>query len=91
MLLLFAIKLSTRKVELLGIGPQPDGRWMARIARNLSNGEGLLAGHRFLIRDRDPLLTEMKPGSSSGWEGLAWARVSSCTVQEINDNGSQCE
>ena len=57
-LVLFTIKLSTRKVELLGIRPQPDGKWMAQIARNMASGEGLLAGHRFLIHDRDPLFTE---------------------------------
>jgi transposase InsO family protein len=55
---LFAIKLSTRKVELLGIRPQPDGKWMAQIARNMANEEGLLVGQRFLIHDRDPLFTE---------------------------------
>jgi putative transposase len=55
---LFAIKLSTRQVEMLGIRPQPDGKWMAQVARNMANEEGLLAGHRFLIHDRDPLFTE---------------------------------
>jgi hypothetical protein len=50
---LFSIKLPTRKVALLGIRPQPDSQWMEQIARKMANGEGLLAGHRFLIHDRD--------------------------------------
>jgi len=55
---LFAIKLSSRRVKLLGIKPQPDGKWMAQVARNMASDGSPLAGHRFLIHDRDPLFTE---------------------------------
>jgi putative transposase len=54
---LFAIELSTRKVEILGIHPQPKGRWMEQIARNVSGEGGFLAGKKYLIHDRDPLYT----------------------------------
>ena len=58
---LFAIKLSTRKVELLGIRPQPDGRSMAQIARNMANEEGFLAGQRFFIHDNLATLLPCRP------------------------------
>src|SRR5215469_2044242 len=55
-LVLFFIDLSTRKVEVAGIGPAPDGLWMTQIARNLTAGDdGILHGKRYLIHDRDPL------------------------------------
>jgi transposase InsO family protein len=56
-LVLFAIDLSTRKVETLGLRPQPDGPWMEQIARNLTAEDGFLAGRKYLIHDRDPLYT----------------------------------
>ena len=51
----FAIELSTRKVEILGIRPQPNGPWMEQIARNVSGEGGFLADKKYLIHDRDPL------------------------------------
>jgi putative transposase len=55
---LFVMELSTRKVEVAGIGPAPDGLWMQQIARNLTAGDdGILNGKRYLIHDRDPLFT----------------------------------
>jgi putative transposase len=56
-MVLFAIELSTRKVEILGIHPQPNGSWMEQIARNVSGEGGFLAGKNYLIHDRDPLYT----------------------------------
>ena len=56
-MVLFAIELSTRKVEILGIRPQPNGPWMEQIARNTSGEGGFLAGKKYLIHDRDPLYT----------------------------------
>jgi len=53
----FAIELSTRKVEILGIHPQPNGPWMEQIARNVSGEGGFLADKKYLIHDRDPLYT----------------------------------
>jgi hypothetical protein len=43
-MVLFAIELSTRKVEILGVHPQPNGPWMEQIARNISGEGGVLAG-----------------------------------------------
>ena len=55
---LFVIELSTRRVEIAGISTKPDGAWMARVARNLTDVEdGFLAGKKYLIHDRDPLFT----------------------------------
>jgi putative transposase len=33
---LFFIHLESRRVHLAGVTPNPDGRWMARVARNMS-------------------------------------------------------
>jgi transposase InsO family protein len=55
---LFVMELSTRKVEVAGIGPAPNGLWMKQIARNLTAGEdGIVNGKRYLIHDCDPLFT----------------------------------
>jgi len=49
-------------VEVLthaGLAPEPDGRWMKQMARNLTDaGDGFLNETRYLIHDRDPLFTE---------------------------------
>lgn len=56
---LFFIELSTRKVEIAGIASRTDGLWMAQIGRNVTDPlDGLLAGKRYLIHDRDPLFTD---------------------------------
>jgi hypothetical protein len=55
---LFFIELSTRRVEIGGISAGANGLWMTQIARNLTDSvDGLLAGKRYLIHDRDPLFT----------------------------------
>jgi hypothetical protein len=52
------IDLQTRRIEISGIAPQPDGEWMQQIARNLTDDEdGFLKEARYLIHDRDPLFT----------------------------------
>jgi hypothetical protein len=56
-MVLFAMDLSTRRVEILGVRPKPNGPWMEQIARNLTWEDGFLAGKRYLIHDRDPLYT----------------------------------
>ncbi len=57
-LVFFVIDLPTRKVEIAGIAPIPDGLWMEQVARNLIDGfSGFLREKRFLIHDRDPLFT----------------------------------
>jgi putative transposase len=51
---LFIIELSIRKVEIAGITPNPDGAFMAQIARNLVDCEdGFLRDKRYLMHDRD--------------------------------------
>jgi putative transposase len=49
---LFLIELHTRRVQLAGATANPNGRWVAQQARNLSLS-GSLANVRFLIHDRD--------------------------------------
>jgi putative transposase len=56
---IFVIDLKTRRVEISGIARSPDGAWMSRIARNLTDFEdGFLRGARLLVHDRDPLFTK---------------------------------
>jgi transposase InsO family protein len=58
-LVLFFIELSSRRVEIGGISAAANGLWMSQIARNLTDSvEGLLTGKRYLIHDRDPLITD---------------------------------
>jgi len=55
---LFVIDLKTRRVEIAGILPRPDGERMSQVARNLSDcDEGFLKEARYLIHNRDPLFT----------------------------------
>ena len=57
-LVFFVIDLSTRRVEIAGIAPLPNGLWMRQVARTLIDDvKGFLKGKRFLIHDRDPLYT----------------------------------
>jgi transposase InsO family protein len=57
-MVLFFIDLATRKVEIAGIAPFANGLWMNQVARNLTDAvDGVLAGKRYLIHDRDPLFT----------------------------------
>ena len=54
----FVLDLPTRKVEIAGIAPIPDGLWMEKMARNLIDDfSGFLRGKRFLIHNQDPLFT----------------------------------
>ena len=55
---LFVIEQCTRCVEIAGIVPEPDGRWMAQVARNLTDAvDGFLRSKRYLIHDRSPAFT----------------------------------
>jgi len=55
---LFVMDLRTRRVNIVGISNQPDGRWMKQITRNLTDAyDGSLMGTRYLIHDRDPSFT----------------------------------
>ena len=53
---LFFIELQTRRVHLAGATTNPDGRWVAQQARNLSL-TAALDDITFLIRDRDSKFT----------------------------------
>ncbi|MFT5106096.1 MAG: putative transposase [Pseudoalteromonas tetraodonis] len=56
---LFVIRLSTRKVNIAGIVPEPDGEWMKQVGRNLTDCvDGFLSGYRYLIHDRSTLFTK---------------------------------
>ena len=57
-MVLFAIDVATRKVEILGLHAQPNGPWMEQIARKVSGEGGFFAGKKYLIHDRDPLYTD---------------------------------
>ncbi len=57
---LVVMDLSTRRVEIAGICPDPNGAWMQQVARNLSDpfvSTSVLRDKAFLIHDRDPLFT----------------------------------
>jgi transposase InsO family protein len=56
---LFVVRLSTRKVNIVGIVPEPDGDWMKQVGRNLTDCvDGFLPGCRYLIHDRSTLFTK---------------------------------
>ncbi len=51
---LFVMELSTRRVQVVGVTPNPDGQFMLQIARNLTDAfDGFLLEKRYLILDRD--------------------------------------
>ncbi len=51
--LLIVMELSTRRVHLAGVTPNPNTAWMMQMGRNLTAPDGVLAGKRFIIMDRD--------------------------------------
>ena len=56
----FVMELKTRRVHIAGIHPQPDGRWMEQMARNLTDPvDGFLRTVRQLMHDCDPLYTRV--------------------------------
>jgi putative transposase len=58
-LVFFVIDLKSRRVKIAGMAPEPAGRWMKQMGRNLADaGDGFLKETRYLIHDRDPLFTE---------------------------------
>jgi len=55
----FVIDLKSRRVKIAGMAPEPDGRWMKQMARNLTDaGDGYQNDTHYLIHDRNPLFTE---------------------------------
>jgi putative transposase len=62
--ILVAMRLKTRRVEIVGVTSNPDGHWTKQMARNLTDCEdGFLRSANYLIVDRDtkfrPLRTYM--------------------------------
>jgi putative transposase len=56
---LFGIDLKTRRIAIAGISPAPNGAWMSRMGRNLTDVEvGFLNDTRYPVHDREPLFTE---------------------------------
>ena len=56
---LFAIDHATRRVNIAGITPNPGEKFMAQVARNLTDPfDGFLLGKRYLILDRDSKFTD---------------------------------
>jgi len=54
----FVIELKTRRVQIAGMTPNPDGLFMTQIARNLTDcQDGFLRGKWILLRDRDKKYT----------------------------------
>ena len=54
----FVIELKTRRVEIAGITPNPDGKFMTQVARNLTDCEtGFLTGKKIMLRDGDKKYT----------------------------------
>ena len=56
---LFAVRLKTRRVEILGTTDRPDREFMEQVARNATDSEdGALRGVTHLIIDNDALFTD---------------------------------
>ena len=55
---LFFVELSTRRVEIAGVTPNPDAAFMAQVARNVTGDGGFLEGKSLLIHDRDSKYTK---------------------------------
>jgi transposase InsO family protein len=52
--LLFVMGVATRRVHFAGCTTSPDDKWMKQVARNLTDSDdGLLAGTRYVLMDRD--------------------------------------
>lgn len=52
--ILVVMQLSTRRIEIAGVTPNPDAAWMHQVARNLTDFEdGFLLDTRYLLLDRD--------------------------------------
>jgi hypothetical protein len=64
---LFVMDLKTRAVHIAGIGHDPHDKWMAQLARNLTDPvDGFLKECRHLIVDRDPLFRHAFAGILRG-------------------------
>ena len=64
---LFVIDLASRRVQIVGSTPHPDGPFMRQVSRTLTATDGLLSAHRVLICDRDRKWSE--DGRPDNWCG----------------------
>ncbi len=56
---LFVLELATRRVQIAGIGSEPDSAWVVQCGRQLTDAvDGFLLGKRYLLHDRGPLFGE---------------------------------
>jgi putative transposase len=61
---LFVIDLKTPRVQVAGVVPQPDGRWMKQVARNLTDAyDGFSAGSRYITCDLVQIMPAVRPGT----------------------------
>ena len=80
---LFVIHHATRAVEIAGVTTSPDGNFMARVARNLTdNVDGFLRNMKYLILDNDRLFT----AKSCSILDEAGAKVVRTAIQAPNMN-----
>ena len=55
---LYAIRLATRELRLIGVNDHADGDWMTNMARSMTDyADGFLTDVSHVIMDRDPLYT----------------------------------
>jgi len=56
---LFVMELSTRKVSIGGVAPDPAAGWVKQVFRNQVDAcAGFLLGKRYILMDRDPLYSQ---------------------------------
>jgi transposase InsO family protein len=72
---LFVIDLATREVQIGGVVREPYGEWVRNVVRGmLDDVDGILAGKRQLILDRDPVFTKEVRDLLS-WSGVRVPRL----------------
>jgi len=81
--ILFFLELSTRRVQIGGIGDSPNGLWMTQIARNLTDAvDGFFIGKQYLIHDCDPLFTAEFLSDAR----RCWRKVGHLSVGNVGTN-----
>jgi len=69
----FVLDLASRRVQIVGSTPLPNALFMCHVGRTLTAAdEGVLAGHRVLIRDRD-----------AKWSALVRARLGEAGIRVV--------
>ena len=79
----FVIHHATRMVEIAGVTPNPGGKFMAQVARNLTDHvDGFLRDKKFLILDNDSLFAKQFCGVLEG----AGVKIVRTAIQAPNMN-----